>query len=113
MEQNCYMTLLTKTGDCDMVPMEKVYHNHCLCAFYKKVNNVIKNEIQMENDNDCVFYGIVLSEVINHIKKTFETSSGSHPIFLLAELRELLIKRISDTRIKIIASTILDLKMTC
>ena len=43
----------------------------------------------MENDNDSVFYGTVLSEVINHIKKTFETSTGSHPIFLLAELREL------------------------
>ena len=53
------------------------------------MNNVTKNEIQMENDNDCVFYEIVLSEVINHKKKTFETSTGSHPIFILAELREL------------------------
>ena len=81
--------LLTKIGHGDMVAMEKKYHNHCLCAFYKKVNNVTNNEIQMENDNDCVFYRIVLSEVINHIKKTFETSTGSHPIYLLAELREL------------------------
>ena len=53
------------------------------------MNNVTKNEIQTENDNDCVFYEIVLSEVINHKKKTFETSTGSHPIFILAELREL------------------------
>ena len=68
--------LLTKIGDGDMVAMEKKYHNHCLCA-----------EIQMENDNDSVFYGTVLSEVINHIKKT--TSSGSQPIFFLAQLREL------------------------
>ena len=43
----------------------------------------------MENDNDSVFYGIALSEVINHIKKIFETLTGSHPIFLLAETREL------------------------
>ena len=43
----------------------------------------------MENDNDSEFYGTVLSEVINRIKKTFQTSTGSHPIFLLAELREL------------------------
>ena len=81
--------LLTKIGDGDMVAMEKKYHNHCLCAFYKRVNNVTKNEIQMENDNDSVFYGIVLSEVINNIKKIFETSTSSYPIFLLAELREL------------------------
>ena len=79
----------TKIGDGDMVAMEKKYYNHCLCAFYKRVNNVTKNEIQMENDNNSVFYGTVSSEVINHIKKTFETSTGSHPIFLLAELREL------------------------
>ena len=43
----------------------------------------------MENDNDSAFYGIVWSEVVNHIKKTFETSTGSHPIFFLAEMREL------------------------
>ena len=43
----------------------------------------------MEKDNYSVFYGIVLSKVINHIKKTFETSTVSQPIFLLAELREL------------------------
>ena len=72
-----------------MAAMEKKYHNHWFCAFYKKVNKVTKNEIQIENDNDCVFYGIFLSEIINHIKKTFETPTGSHPIFLLAELREL------------------------
>ena len=34
-----------------------------------------------------VFYGIVLSEVINH--KPFEISTGSHALFLLAALREL------------------------
>ena len=56
-----------------MVVMEKKYQNHCLCALYKRVNNITKTEIQMENDNGSVFYGIVLSEVINHIKKTFET----------------------------------------
>ena len=28
--------LLTKIGDGDIVAMEKKYHNHCLCAFYKK-----------------------------------------------------------------------------
>ena len=74
---------------------------------------VTKCEIQMENDDDSVFYGIVLSEVINHIKKTFETSTGSHPIFLLAELRYLFNKTCSDTLIKFIVFTILDLKMTC
>ena len=62
--------LLTEIVDGDMVAMEKKYHNHCLCAFYEKVNNVTNNEIQMENDNDCVFYRLVLSEVINHIKET-------------------------------------------
>ena len=36
-----------------------------------------------------VFYGTVLLEVRNHMKKTFETSTGSHPISLLAELRGL------------------------
>ena len=30
-----------------------------------------------------------MSEIINHIKKTFETSTGLHPILLLAEMREL------------------------
>ena len=35
-----------------------------------------------------IFYGIVLSEVISPIKKTLD-STGSHPIFFLAELREL------------------------
>ena len=66
------------------------YRIHCfLCAFYKGVNNVTEKEIQRENDNDSVFYGIVLSDVINHIKKTFETSTGSHPFFLLAQLMEL------------------------
>ena len=104
--------LLTKIGDGGMVAMEKKNHNHCLCAFYKRVNSVTKNEIQMENDCDSVFYGIVLSEVINHIMKKFETSTGSHPIFLLAELRELL-KRITNTQIKSIVFIILDLKMTC
>ena len=53
--------LLTKIGDVDMVAMEKKNRNHCLCAFYKRVNNITKNKIQMENDNDRVFYGIVLS----------------------------------------------------
>ena len=65
--------LQTKIGEDDMVVMEKKYQNHYLCALYKRVNNVTKTEIQMENDNGSVFYGIVLSEVINHIKKTFET----------------------------------------
>ena len=45
------LDLLTKIGDGDMVAMEKKYHNHCLCVFYKRVNNVNKNEIRMENDN--------------------------------------------------------------
>ena len=103
--------LLTKKGNGDMVAMEKKYHNHCLCAFYKRVNDVTKNEIEMENDNDKVFYGIVLSDVITHIKKTFKTSTGSHPIFFLAELRELLNK--TYRRIKFIVFTILDFKMTC
>ena len=53
--------LLTKIGDVDMVAMEKKNRNHCLYAFYKRVNNITKNKIQMENDNDRVFYGIVLS----------------------------------------------------
>ena len=44
----------TKIGDGDMVAMERKYYNHCLCVFYKRVNNVTKNEIQMENDNDSV-----------------------------------------------------------
>ena len=43
----------------------------------------------MEYDNDSVFYGIVLSEVINHMNKTFGMSTGSDPFFLLAQLREL------------------------
>ena len=43
----------------------------------------------MENDNDSVFYWTVLSNVTNHIKKTFETSTGSQPIPVLAGLREL------------------------
>ena len=80
---------LTKKGNGDMVAMEKKYHKHCFWTFYKRVNNVTKNKIKIEMDNDSVFYGIVLSEVINHIKKTFKTSTGSHPIFLLAKLREL------------------------
>ena len=84
--------LLIKIGDVDLVAMGNKYHNHCLCVFYKRINN----ETQMKNDNDSVFYGIVLSEVINHLKKTFETSTGSHPISLLAE-----------------CSPYLDLKMTC
>ena len=54
------LDLLTKIGDGDMVAMEKKYHNHCLCVFYKKVNNVTKNKIQVENDNDSVFYEIFL-----------------------------------------------------
>ena len=45
------LDLLTKIGDGDMVAMEKKYHNHCLCVFYKRVNNVTKNEIRMENEN--------------------------------------------------------------
>ena len=45
------LDLLTKIGDGDMFAMEKKYHNHCLCVFYKRVNNVTKNEIRMENDN--------------------------------------------------------------
>ena len=48
--------------------MEKKCHNHCLCASYERLNNVTKNEIQIENDNDSVFYGTVLSEVLNNIK---------------------------------------------
>ena len=50
--------LLGKTGDGDMAAIEKKYHNHCLSVFYKKVNNVTKNEIQMENDSDGVFMGL-------------------------------------------------------
>ena len=76
-------------GDGEMVAMEKKYHNHCLCVFYKRVNNVAGKEIQIEYDNDSVFYGIVLSEVINHINKTFEISTGSDTFFLLVQLREL------------------------
>ena len=72
-----------------MVAMEKKCHNYDLCVFYKRVNNVTKNKIQMENDSDSVFYGSVLSEVINHVKKTFETSASSRPTFLLDELRVL------------------------
>ena len=45
------LDLLTKIGDGDMNAMEKKYHNHCLCVFHKRVNNVTKNEIRMENDN--------------------------------------------------------------
>ena len=53
-------------------------------------NHVVAGkEIQMEYDNDSVFYGIVLSEVINHMNKTFGMSTGSDPFFLLAQLREL------------------------
>ena len=37
--------LLTKIGDVDMVAMEKKNRNHCLCAFYKRVNNITKNKI--------------------------------------------------------------------
>ena len=59
---------------------------------WKRNTTVTKNEIPMENDNDSGFCGIVLSKVINYIKKAFETSTGSHLIFLLAELRELLNK---------------------
>ena len=55
----------------------------------------------MESDNDSVFYGTVLSEVISHIKKTFEASTGSHPTFLLAELRELLNKTYQQYKNKV------------
>ena len=95
MEQNDF-DLLTKIGDGDMVAMEKKYHNHCFLSntllfmcLHKGVNNVTEKEILRENDNDSVFYGIALSDVINHIKKTFETSTGSHPFFLLVQLMEL------------------------
>ena len=50
--------LLTKIGDSDIVTMEKKFHSHYLCDFYKR-KNITKNQVQMENDNDkSVFVGL-------------------------------------------------------
>ena len=82
--------LLTNIDDSDVVAMEKKYHNHYLCDFYERMSKVTKNQIWKMTMTIVCFCGIVLSEVINHIRKTSETgSAGSHPIYLLAELRKL------------------------
>ena len=82
--------VLTKIDDSDVVAMEKKYHNRYLCDFYERMSEVTKNQIWKMTMTIVYFCGIVLSEVINHIRKTSETGlADSHPIFLLAELRKL------------------------
>lgn len=48
--------LFATIDDGDMVVMEKKYHNHCSRVFYKRVDNITKNELQMEKDNDCFLW---------------------------------------------------------
>ena len=50
--------LLTKIGDADMVAMEKKNHNHCLCAFYKRVNNITKTKFKWKMTMIVFFMGL-------------------------------------------------------
>ena len=59
-----------------------------VCSFNKKVNNVTKNDAQMESENECFLWDCFVRSNKPY-KKIFEISSGSHPIFLLAVLREM------------------------
>ena len=60
------------------------------CNFFKKetLTQVFSCEF-CEISKNTFFTEHVWATAFDHIKKTFETSTGSHPVFFLAELREL------------------------
>ena len=78
--------LFAKLTEGDMVALECLYHKRCLCTFYRKASLLKSNDC--ENDRSDVLYGIVLSEIINYIRKTFNLANTFHPVFLLTGLKE-------------------------
>ena len=68
-----------------MVAIEARYHGSCLCSLYRTIKQAERYNLP-ENSNNLV-YGIVFSEVINHMKKAIE--SNIEPVFKLTELKKL------------------------
>ena len=64
-------------------------HANCLCNFYSKLRTIEK---QNKNYNESsIIYNIVLSEVVNFIKKTLKTSQTA-PAFILSDLKQMFLK---------------------
>ena len=85
----CDEMLLAKLSERDMVATEAKYHNTCLCSFYKK--KVKKNNKESNSASICddtVVYGVVLSETINYMKKSLQ-SSNVLKLFQLSQLKKL------------------------
>ena len=72
-----------------MHAIEPKYHTNCLCSFDSKLRTTEKqNQDYYENS---ITYSIVLSEVVSFIKKTLKTSQTA-PVFMLSDLKQMLLK---------------------
>ena len=81
--------LIAKLSESDMHDIEVKYHANCLCNFYRKLKTIEKqNKDYYENS---ITYSIVLSEVVNFIKKTLKTSQTA-PAFILSDLKQMFLR---------------------
>ena len=81
--------LIAKLSEDDMHAIEAKYHANCLCNFYSKLRTIEKqNKDYYENS---ITFSIVLSKVVNFIKKTLKTSQTA-PAFILGHLKEMFLK---------------------
>ena len=83
--------ILAKLSEGDMIGTEAKYHYQCLCSYYARAREKNgKNEA--DSDESPITYGIVLSEVINFMKKKIEQNSTA-PIFKLSDIKKMFSQR--------------------
>ena len=81
--------LTAKLNEGDIHAPEAKYHTNYLCNFYSKIRTIKKqNKKYYEN---CITYSIVLSEVVNFVKKILKISQII-PTFLFSDLKLMFLK---------------------
>ena len=84
--------LIAKLIEGDMHADEAKYHANCLCNFYSKLRTIEKQG--KDYYKNFIKYNIVLSEVVNFIKKTPKTSQMALA-FILSDLKKMHFKSVS------------------
>ena len=78
--------MIAQLSEGDIHAIEARYHPDCLCKYYSRASQ-LENQSQ-ETYQNSVTYDIVMTEVINFMKKSIKKHNGA-PVFVLSKLKKM------------------------
>ena len=92
-------SLLGKLSAGDMVALDALYHTQCLSQLYKRAARV-KNQTVTQNDEDSIYQGIALAELVSFLDKC-RSDPDENTVFKLSELSRMYTLRLEQMGVDI------------